>query len=123
MIKGYQNFYYSVKDISRAVQFYEQAFQMKKVYATDYWVSMALGNLLLGLHWNGGELVPPTPRDAHGQSAGGTLTLLSDNVPDDRKRRENAGGRIIGDNDEAWGHILVFEDLDGNVLNLMNPKY
>jgi len=25
--------------------------------------------------------------------------------------------------DEAWGHMLIFEDLDGNVLKLQNAKY
>jgi len=25
--------------------------------------------------------------------------------------------------DAPWGHMLVFEDLDGNVLKLMKPKY
>ncbi|WP_413943246.1 VOC family protein [Bdellovibrio sp. HCB-162] len=33
------------------------------------------------------------------------------------------GVKILGEDDQPWGHMLVFEDPDGNVLKLMNPKY
>ena len=32
------------------------------------------------------------------------------------------GNLILGEDDAPWGHMLVFEDCDGNVLKLMNPK-
>jgi len=38
------------------------------------------------------------------------------------KRIELFGCKILGEADQPWGHILVFEDPDGNVLKLMNPK-
>lgn len=123
MIKGYQDIYYNVRDMDRAVRFYELAFGMQKAFGDTHWTAMTLGNLKLGLHWTEGAEVPRTPRDSHGQEAGGTLTLLSDDVPADRKKIEAAGGRILGESDAPWGHMLVFEDLDGNVLKLMNPKY
>ncbi len=121
MIKGYQDFYYNVSDMNRAIQFYEAGLGMKIIYGDDYWTSMTLGNLRLGLHWTETE-VPITPRDSHGQSCGGTLTFLSDNIPQDRDNILKAGGNILGESDHPWGYILVFEDLDGNVLKLMNPK-
>lgn len=122
MIKGYRDFYYNVKDMLRAEKFYQAALGMKKTYGHEYWSTMSVGNLNLGLHWTEGKNVPMTPRDAHGQESGGTLTFLSDNIPDDRKKIETAGGKILGEADQSWGHMLVFEDLDGNVLKLMNPK-
>ncbi len=123
MIKGYKDFYYNVKDMNKAVQFYSAAFGMNSTYGNEFWTTMTLGNLNLGLHWTEGDEVPKTPRDSHGQSCGGTLTFDSDNIADDRKRIESAGGKILGDTDQEWGHMLVFEDLDGNVLKLMKPKY
>lgn len=122
MIKGYRDFYYNVKDMNRAVQFYQNAFGMKKTYGDEYWTNMTIGNLTLGLHGTEGDAVPPTPRDSHGQHCGGTLTFHSDNIAEDRKKIENAGGKILGDTDQPWGHMLIFEDIDGNVLKLMNPK-
>lgn len=74
------------------------------------------------LHGNGGREVPKTPRDDHGQESGGTLTLLSDDIKKDRRAIEGAGGIILGEADQHWGHMLVFQDLDGNVLKLMKPK-
>jgi hypothetical protein len=54
---------------------------------------------------------------------GGTLTLSSNDVSGDRKILEEAGSKILGELDESWGHMLIFEDLDGNVLKLQNAKY
>ncbi|NOT78664.1 MAG: VOC family protein [Bacteriovoracaceae bacterium] len=123
MIKGYKDFYYNVKDMKKAVSFYEQAFGMKNIYGDEYWTTMQLGNLNLGLHWTEGSDIPKTPRDGHGQECGGTLTFDSDNIADDRKAIEKCGGKILGETDQDWGHMLVFEDLDGNVLKLMKAKY
>lgn len=70
-----------------------------------------------------GEEIVRMPRDFHGVHGQATLTLKSDNVSKDRKRIEKSGGSILGEDDAPWGHMLVFEDPDGNVLKLMNPKY
>ena len=118
MIKGYKDFYYNVTDMTRAVDFYK-ALGMIQTYGHEYWTTMTLGNLNLGLHWTEGESIPTTPRDSHGQNNGGTLTLSSDNIAEDRKKIELAGGKILGEAKQAWGHMLVFEDVDGNVLKLM----
>lgn len=122
MIKGYTDFYYNVTDMDRAVRFYESALGMKKVFGDEYWTAMTIGNLKLGLHGTEGKPVPATPRDSHGQECGGTLTLQSDNISEDRGKIETAGGKILGEADQNWGHMLIFEDPDCNVLKLMNPK-
>lgn len=122
MIKGYKDFYYNVKDMNRAVKFYQDALGMGKTYGHEHWTTMTIENLNLGLHWTEGDSVPLTPRDSHGQTCGGTLTLQSDNIAEDKMKIEQAGGKILGEAKQDWGHMLVFEDLDGNVLKLMNPK-
>ncbi len=122
MIKGYCDFYYNVRNMDDSVKFFESALGLKKQHGDVYWTTMVLGNLQLGLHWTEGEEIPPTIRDEHGQLSGGTLTLFSDNISEDRFKIENSGGKILGEDDAPWGHMLVFEDIDGNVLKLMNPK-
>lgn len=123
MIKGYKDFYYNVKDMAKAVSFYSKALGMKKTYGHEFWTTMSVGNLNLGLHWTEGGEIPKTPRNGHGQECGGTVTFESDNIAEDRNKIETFGGKILGEADQDWGHMLVFEDIDGNVLKLMKPKY
>lgn len=123
MITGYQDFYYNVSDMQKAINFYVNSFGFKVTMSHEHWASLQIDTLNLGLHWTEGEKVPSTPRDSHGQNSGGTLTLKSNNVPEDRKKIEAGGGKILSESDQPWGHMLVFEDIDGNVLKLMHPKY
>jgi len=124
MIKGIQDFYYNVSDTRRSIAFYTQALQMKLRSEEPGWVALDCGGAQVGLHsTEDGEVVEQVPRDAHGPNGGGCLTLKSDNIKEDRARIEAAGGKILGEDDAPWGHMLVFEDPDGNVLKLMNPKY
>lgn len=122
MITGVQDIYYNVQDVDRAERFYTEVLDFKKIDSNPHWVSLEQGGVRVGLHWTEGGPVPTTPRDAHGQHCGATLTLRSDDVEADRKRIEAAGATILGEADAPWGHMLAFEDLDGNVLKLMRPK-
>ncbi len=121
MIKGVRDFYYSVTDVPRAKRFYCEALGLTVTFEHSHWVALNCGGVQIGLHPED-QPIPHVPRDSHGAHAGGTLTLLSDNVPEDRKRIESFGGKILGEADQPWGHMLAFEDPDGNVLKLMNPK-
>lgn len=123
MIKGIHDFYYNVTNMQRAVKFYSEVLNMKTAYESEHWTSMDCEGVMIGLHWTEGNAIPNTPRDSHGAHCGGTLTLASDDVSADRKILELAGAKILGEMDEAWGHMLIFEDLDGNVLKLQNAKY
>ncbi len=123
MIKGIHDFYYNVTDMSRAVKFYKEVLNMNISYESEHWTSMDCKGVMIGLHWTQGNEVPKTPRDSHGSHTGGTLTLKSDNVTEDKRILEKAGAKILGEMDEEWGHMLIFEDLDGNVLKLQNAKY
>lgn len=95
---------------------------MKVIDESEYWISLDCHGLKIGLHPEKNPL-PVVPRDSHGAHAGATLTLKSDDIASDRKRLELFGAKILGETDQPWGHMLVFEDLDGNVLKLMRPKY
>jgi catechol 2,3-dioxygenase-like lactoylglutathione lyase family enzyme len=124
MITGIQDIYYNVSDIKRSIAFYTEALQMKLKFADDGWTALDCGGVSIGLHpTEADEKIFQVPRDSHGAHGQATLTLKSNNVPEDRKRIERLGGKILGENDAPWGHMLVFEDPDGNVLKLMNPKY
>jgi predicted enzyme related to lactoylglutathione lyase len=118
MIRGYADFYYNVTDMKKAIHFYKSALQMTVVFSDEYWTTMKVGNLTLGLHWSEGSTIPLTKRDSHGQACGGTLTFASSDVKEDRVRIERNGGKILGESVQPWGHMLVFEDVDGNVLKL-----
>lgn len=123
MISGVVDFYYNVSNMQNSVEFYTKILNMKVVFGDEYWTSLDCGGVKIGLHSTENEsAIPSTPRDSHGQHCGGTLTLRSDNILEDKKILENAHVKILGEDDAPWGHMLVFEDLDGNVLKLMNPK-
>lgn len=124
MIKGIQDIYYSVTDAQSSSQFYQEALQMKLLFQEEGWTALECAGIQIGLHpTDPGESVFQVPRDSHGAHGQATLTLKSDNIAEDRARIEKCGGKILGDVDAPWGHMLVFEDLDGNVLKLMKPKY
>lgn len=121
MITGIRDFYYSVSQPKRAIKFYTEGLGMKLIEESEYWIALDCFGSRIGLHPEDSP-IPKIPRDSHGAHAGGTLTLQSDNVPEDRKRLEALGAKILGEADQLWGHMLVFEDPDGNVLKLMRPK-
>lgn len=121
MITAIQDIYYNITDRPRAIRFYTAALQMKLLSDTEYWVALDCHGTRIGLHPE--SKVHQVPRDAHGAHGQATLTLRSTNVPEDRKRIEDFGGKILGEADQPWGHMLVFEDPDGNVLKLMNPRH
>ncbi len=124
MITGVQDIYYNVSDMKKAIYFYTVALQMKLVFEEDGWTSLDCGGAKIGLHpLEEGEAIEKVSRDSHGAHGQATLTLKSNNVSEDKKLILAHGGKILGEDDAPWGHMLVFEDLDGNVLKLMNPKY
>ena len=123
MINGVHDIYYNVSDMNKAVRFYRDYLNMKIIFESDHWTSLDSAGVMIGLHWNGGSEVPLSPRDAHGAHCGATLTLSSTDVSSDRKVLEKAGATILGEADEQWGHMLIFEDPDGNVLKLQKAKY
>ena len=124
MITGVQDIYYNVSDMKKAIGFYTEALQMKLRFEEDGWTSLDWGGVQVGLHpTEPGETIQRVSRDSHGVHGQATLTLKSNDIREDRVRIEKFGGKILGEDDAPWGHMLVFEDLDGNVLKLMRAKY
>jgi predicted enzyme related to lactoylglutathione lyase len=109
--------------MKRSVHFYTATLGLKIKQQDDWWTSLDCGGVSIGLHWSEGAAIPAIPRDSHGAHAGATLTLRSTDIAADRRRLEAAGAKILGEANPHWGHMLVFEDPDGNVLKLMKPKY
>jgi predicted enzyme related to lactoylglutathione lyase len=122
MVNGIQDFYYNVSDMSRAIGFYSELFGRGPVYKNDHFSVFSINGFRFAVHWTGSKPVPRIERDSHGTHAGGTVTFASDDVAADRKRLERLGATILSDADQPWGHMLVFEDLDGNVAKLMRAK-
>jgi predicted enzyme related to lactoylglutathione lyase len=121
VIKGIRSFHYPVRDLDRALKFYSEVLGMQFDYAQPGWTALKMSGMQVGLHPEP-DMVE-VPRDSHGALAGGCLTLNSDDISADRKQLEAGGAKIFGEADESWGHRLVFEDPDGNVLKLMRAKY
>ncbi len=121
-IKGVRNFYYMTNKLEEAKKFYIEALGFELDYEQPGWTALKMGGVQVGLHPTE-DIIHKVPGKAYGPQGGGCLTLRSDNISEDRKRLEKFGAKILGENDESWGHLLTFEDLDGNILNLMNPKY
>ena len=111
--------------MDRAIKFYTEVLGCKLQDTNSWWTSLDCYGLRLGLHGEGpgGKPVPSTPRDAHGAHAGGTLTLRTDNIEGDLEMLKRHHVKILGQLDEAWGKLVVFEDSEGNVLKLMAPKF
>jgi catechol 2,3-dioxygenase-like lactoylglutathione lyase family enzyme len=123
MIIGIKDVYYNVSNMKTSIDFYTKVLGMNVQFETDYWTSLELDNLTIGLHWTEGSPVPDVSHDSHGAHSGATLTLRSDNISSDKQMLVDNSVNIIGELDEEFGEIVVFQDPDGNVLKLMDPKY
>lgn len=123
MIIGIQDIYLNVSDMDRAVSFYRDVLGLKITEQDQYWTAMGVGGVRIGLHWSEGADIPFVPRNAHGAFAGATLTLRSSDLDADTQRLKNSGTTILGQSDEHWGRLTVFEDPDGNVLKLMEQRH
>ena len=75
------------------------------------------GGVRIGLESTDGKHVPRV------RGAGATLTLKSTDIRADDAAFRAKGVKFLGENgDYDWGSVVEFEDSDGNVLKLMQPK-
>lgn len=121
-ITGIRSFHYPTNKPEQSKKFYVDVLGFSLDYEQPGWIALTMSGVQVALHPEKYP-IPTIPRDSHGAHAGGCLTLASDNVPADRKKLEAFGAKILGEADEPWGHMLTFEDPDGNVLKLMHAKY
>ncbi len=123
MITGIQDVYYNTVKPLEAKRFYTEALGLKLIYDTMHFIVFQCSDgARFALHPADHEIVHPVG-DSHGPHGGALVTFKSDNVAEDRKRLEQHGAKILSENDAPWGHMLVFQDLDGNTLKLMRPKH
>jgi catechol 2,3-dioxygenase-like lactoylglutathione lyase family enzyme len=122
MITGVQDVYYYVQDMRRALRFYRDTLGLRVTEENEHWSALDVGGVRVGLHGTDGKPVPPVPRDTHGATSGGTLTLRVSNIRAEVARLGDAGVKFLGPiADEDWGSVVAFEDSEGNVLKLMQP--
>ncbi len=122
MIIGVQDVYYNVQNMDRAVAFYRDVLGLKVQYQNEYWTSLEVGGVQVGLHWTEGGPVPHIPRDSHGAHAGATQTLKTNSLNEDEKFLKSKNVKALGRINAEWGNLFIFEDPDGNVLKLMQAS-
>jgi catechol 2,3-dioxygenase-like lactoylglutathione lyase family enzyme len=121
MLSGVQDVHYNVCDMQRAVAFYRDVLGMRVLDSNDWWTSLEFFGARIGLHWTGGESVPPVQRDEHGARHGATLTLRSTDLDTDLGYLQKMGCSLLGRSENSWGRLAALTDPDGNVLKLMQP--
>ncbi|MCG3153123.1 MAG: hypothetical protein GEEBNDBF_02433 [bacterium] len=122
MITGVQDIYLNVSDMARATAFYRDLLGLTPLEATDWWSAFDCGGVRLGLHYTGGDPVPPIPHDAHGPHCGAVLTLRTEDIATTVATLSAAGVTFLGPlAHEPWGSLATLQDPDGNLLKLMQP--
>jgi len=119
MIIGVQDIYINVQDMERAVKFYSGVLGLAVTDADPHFTGLDAGGVRFGLHWTGGAPVPQIAHDAHGSHLGATITFRVQDIAAAKKALHDNEVTILGSSDNPWGKIVVFQDLDGNILKLM----
>ena len=122
MISGLQDVYVNVASMERAVSFYRDVLGFRMVEEGDWWCAFDVGGLRFGLHWTGGEEVPPLPHDDHGPQTGAVLTFRVRDLFSIVDHLTDEGVKFLGEIDaQPWGSTIAFTDPDGNVHKLLQP--
>jgi len=112
MIKRIWDITLTVKDLKRAVDFYENILGLQKKYEFKDYAGFDCGGVEIGLKtW--GELEKPRKGEP-------CINFLVENIDDAYRSLQQRGVKIIkGPKETPWGsRILLFEDPDGNTLQL-----
>ncbi len=112
MIKRIWDITLTVKDLKKAVDFYGGILGLQKKYEFKDYAGFDCGGVELGLKtW--GELEKPRKGEP-------LVNFLVDNLDDAYRILKGKAVKIIGEPKETtWGgRILLFEDPDGNMLQL-----
>ncbi len=116
MIRGVANIWMPVRDIDRAVDFYENVLGLPIIKRDGPWAEADANGLIVGL--NGRE-----PEGT--QSEGGpVLTFRTDGsleeAVEDLKGRGAVFPAEISEHD--WGRVATFKDSEGNNIQLYEPN-
>lgn len=110
MIKRIWDITLTVRDLKRAVNFYEHVLGLQKKYEFEDYAGFDCGGIEIGLKtW--GELEKPRKGEP-------CINFLVEDIEDAYKQLQRKGVKLIdGPKETLWGgRILVFEDPDGNTL-------
>ncbi|RLG72843.1 MAG: hypothetical protein DRO11_01300 [Methanobacteriota archaeon] len=112
MIRRIWDITLTVRDLKRAVEFYENVLGLQKKYEFKDYAGFDCGGVEIGLKtWGGVE----EPRKGEP-----CINFLVENIDDAHKNLQENGVKIVeGPKETVWGGcILVFEDPEGNLLQL-----
>lgn len=121
MINGLDNVYYFVSDVKKAVDFYSGVLGLSVMDQDDYWASISLNGVRLGLHKaNSNEFSKSSEK-----RAGATVTLNVSDIDKAYEHYKSKGVKFLGPvSKNPWGSHVSFSDPDGNLLDLREaPKF
>jgi len=111
VLKRVQCVYYTVKDMNRAVAFYESTFGLKlKFRDGDRWAQFDGGNVSIAL---------ASPEESASLDGGAVTALEVDDLVPYEQKLTSSGCEIVQRRDMgSHGRVLAFRDLDGNIVQL-----
>ena len=116
MFKKVDYVFFNVDDMEKAKAFYCDKLGMSAKYETADWVELDAGNATIALRRYGSG---PEGRPELGVGEGATLVFEVDDLAAAKEEMEEKGVAFIGDIIDYGGvKLAVFEDLNGNILQI-----
>jgi predicted enzyme related to lactoylglutathione lyase len=111
VLKRVQSVYYTVKNMDRAVEFYQTVFGMKlKFRDGDKWAQFDGGNVSVALS---------SPEESASVDGGAVVALEVDDMAAYETKLEASGAVVIQRRDMgAHGSVVAFRDTEGNIVQL-----
>jgi predicted enzyme related to lactoylglutathione lyase len=111
VLKRVQSVYYTVKDMNRAVDFYQNVFGMKlKFRDGDKWAQFDGGNVSVALS---------CPEESASAEGGAVVALEVDDMAAYEAKLKAAGAVVIQRRDMgSHGSVVAFRDTEGNIVQL-----
>ncbi|HMN68518.1 MAG TPA: GNAT family N-acetyltransferase [Bdellovibrionales bacterium] len=120
MINGLDNIYYFVTDVKKSAEFYRDVLGLKILDQDDYWATVDLHGVRLGLHK---ASTTEFSKSAERRS-GATVTMNVSDIDKAYDFYKSRGVKFLGPvSKNSWGSHVSFTDPDGNLLDLREaPK-
>jgi predicted enzyme related to lactoylglutathione lyase len=112
MIKRISTVLCQVSDMDRAVAFYRDTLGLTQGMVSQWWSSMSVGDVQIGLH-------PPFERGPTEIGRGWILGIEVDDLRALRVRLESHGTACADYHDIPGGCVMDFTDPDGNPIQAM----
>jgi len=113
IVEGLQAVFFYVRDMERAVAFYNGVLGLEMLERGDAWSALECGGVRLGLHLAHGD--EPTV------GSGAVVSFRVADVHAAVARLREAGVRVGRPSAEPFGLLVQLEDPDGNSLRLVQP--